>query len=274
MFKFFSRFGIKKRSQDEIEFRAHCRLIRTSLRKRVPIQIRLANKKSAPKYTSLLVDFFEDSRKLVFDRLQPIEANSQIKVGNHFTVDGNLRGLNFNFKVEVLAIEKDKSNNPLFRTTFPSEIYTEQQRAAFRVSVSSIRKIKIIIISTQHPPQKPYLRDISATGFQFVRTGGEKDRFNNGDLMNCCIIFLPDSPKIICRATVQHVQQDEENNITRVGCKFVEVGGTHQRIINRFINNVQRENRRREQGEDFDKTKENETPPAPSKSGPDLLGHD
>ena len=79
------------------------------------------------------------------------------------------------------------------------------------------------------------------------------------------MVFLPDSPKIIFRATVQHVQHDEEKGITRVGCKFVKVGGTYQRIINRFINNVQRENRRREQGEDFEKPKENEAPPDPSK---------
>ncbi|PCJ21892.1 MAG: hypothetical protein COB04_01535 [Gammaproteobacteria bacterium] len=255
MFKFLSRFGVKKKPQAEIDFRADCKLIRTALRKRVPLQIRLKNKQSSPQYSSLLIDLQEQSRTLAFDCLHPLEANANVSIGSQFTVDGNLRGLSFNFQVEVLDIETDTDKGTLFHTSFPDSIYTEQQRAAFRVSVSSIRKIIITIISTQHPPQQSFLRDISATGFQISIVDPKNTRFKHGDPLKCCMIDLPQSEKFMCSAKVQHIQHNDENNITQVGCRFTDVTGGDQRIINRFINNLQRENRRREQGEDFDKAK-------------------
>lgn len=252
MLDFFKRFSPSARKQDEAVFRSICSTLSKALKKRTLLTITVAGKPTPKQYTSILLDLFENNRRLIFDRLLPEESEHIIKVGSVFKISGIVSGISFKFKCKVIGIEKDKNNNTVYRANFPSTIYTEQQRGAFRVSVSSIRKIKVIILSTKQPPTKAFLRDISASGLRFIIPKSSKSQFKENTLLNCCILFLPDSPKLFLRVEIKHVDFNDELQFVQIGCKFVALPRNYQRLINRFINSIQREERRKDQGEDLE----------------------
>lgn len=201
--------------------------------------------------SSILLDSSPEEGTITIDALSPIEKNKGLKPGSIIELNGSINGTNFSFHSAIKKILQDQDGNLSFQLRFPERLHSELQRDSFRVNVSVIKELKVLLFIDDDETLTGYLRDISATGFRVEFKGKPHKKFSSSDKISKCLIQLPDSTKVECQAKVMHVGYNPDLDIYKLGCKFTDIPGQGQRVINRFINNAQRELRRKEQGEDF-----------------------
>ena len=200
---------------------------------------------------SLLLQSSPENGLIQIDSLIPEKMNQTLKMGSTLFIKGSTNGTDFSFSSTIRKILNDSNGNIRYALEFPKKLHSELQRDSFRVGVSVVKELKVTILSTNNKPTEGFLRDISATGFRVEFKGKPSKQFNCNDQMNGCLIHMPDGSKVECRAKVMHVSYNPDLDIYRLGCRYTELPGQGQRTINRFVNNIQREIRRKEQGEDF-----------------------
>ncbi|MBV1874788.1 MAG: PilZ domain-containing protein [Gammaproteobacteria bacterium] len=215
------------------------------------LSIRTTNTPGSARANSLLLKSSPDDGVIQIDSLVPDEMNRTLKIGTALFIHGSNNGTNFSFHAPIKEILKDPDGNTRYTLEFPKKLHSELQRDSFRVGVSIVKELKVTILSTSGKPLEGFLRDISATGFRVEFKGKPAKQFSSNDQMNGCLIQMPGGSKIECRAKIMHVNYNPDLDIYRLGCHFTELPGQGQRTINRFVNNMQREARRKEQGEDF-----------------------
>lgn len=199
----------------------------------------------------MLLDCSPEEGSLTIDALNPIEMNNGLKPGSGLSLSGTINGTNFAFYTTIKKILQDQEGNLSYTLIFPEKLHSELQRDSFRVNVSVIKELKVFIHTLDNEALTGYLRDISATGFRVEFKGKPPKQFSSTDILIKCAIRLPDNTKIDCQAKVMHVGYNPDLDLYKLGCKFTDIPGQGQRVINRFINNAQRELRRKDQGEDF-----------------------
>lgn len=199
----------------------------------------------------MLLDCSPEEGSLTIDTLSPIEMNNGLKPGSGLSLSGTINGTNFAFYTTIKKILQDQEGNLSYILIFPEKLHSELQRDSFRVNVSVIKELKVFIHTLDNEALTGYLRDISATGFRVEFKGKPPKQFSSTDVLIKCAIRLPDNTKIDCQAKVMHVGYNPDLDLYKLGCKFTDIPGQGQRVINRFINNAQRELRRKDQGEDF-----------------------
>ena len=199
----------------------------------------------------MLLDSSPEEGFITIDALSPVERNKGLKPGSTFELSGGINGTNFSFQTKIKKILQDQEGNLSFQLHFPENLHSELQRDSFRVNVSVIKELKILLYTEKNEALTGYLRDISATGFRVEFKGKPHKQFSSTDILAKCVIQLPDDSKVDCKAKIMHVGYNPDLDIYKLGCKFTDIPGQGQRVINRFINNAQRELRRKDQGEDF-----------------------
>ncbi|HEX4975382.1 MAG TPA: PilZ domain-containing protein [Pseudomonadales bacterium] len=189
---------------------------------------------------------------LVIDELSPREKNQEINSGSQLKIDGSIDGTHFSFTSAVQKILLDSDNIRSYQLVYPERVSTELQREAYRVNISVIKQLKVALYSQKdNTPLIGYLRDISSSGFRVEFKGKPEKQFSSRDAISKCVIHFPDDTRVECQAKVMHVGYNPDLDIYKLGCKFAELPGQSQRAVNRFINDMQREIRRKDQGEDL-----------------------
>lgn len=209
------------------------------------------NETESKSANTMLLDASPEKGFITLDALSPYETNKGLKPGSMLTLDGCINGTHFSFTSTIKKVLQDEDNLS-YQLSYPEKLSSELQRDAFRVNVSVIKQLKVAIYSQKdNNPITGYLRDISSTGFRVEFKGKPEKQFSSRDSISKCSIQLPDETRIDCQAKVVHVGYNPDLDIYKLGCQFTELPGHGQRAINRFINNMQRELRRKDQGEDF-----------------------
>ncbi len=202
--------------------------------------------------STMLLDASPEKGFITLDALSPYEANKGLKAGSILTIEGCINGTHFSFTSTIKKVLQDDDENMSYQLSYPEKLNSELQRDAYRVNISVIKQLKVAIYSQKdNSPITGYLRDISSTGFRVEFKGKPEKQFSSRDSISKCSIQLPDETRIDCQAKVMHVGYNPDLDIYKLGCKFTDLPGHGQRAINRFINNMQREIRRKDQGEDF-----------------------
>jgi len=247
----FKRKKNKDNSKTHPYFAGNVNLLDQILQAHLLLNATAATTSGAQKASTMLLDSSPEEGTITIDALSPIDKNKGLKPGSAFKLDGAINGTNFSFQSRIKKILQDQEGNLSFQLRFPEKIHSELQRDSFRVNVSVIKELKVLLYTEDDDPLVGYLRDISATGFRVEFKGKPHAHFSSTDRTAKCLIQLPDSTKVECQAKIMHVGYNPDLDICKLGCKYTDIPGQGQRIINRFINNIQRELKRKEQGEDF-----------------------
>lgn len=202
--------------------------------------------------STMLLDASPEQGFIVIDAFSPQEKNQEIRPGSLLNIEGSLNGTHFSFSSTVQKVIRDSDNNMTYQLTYPEKLSSELQRDAYRVNISVIKQLKTVLYTQKdNTPLIGYLRDISSSGFRVEFKGKPEKQFSSRDAINKCIIHLPDDTRVECQAKIMHVGYNPDLDIYKLGCKFTELPGHSQRAVNRFINDMQREIRRKDQGEDL-----------------------
>lgn len=134
---------------------------------------------------------------------------------------------------------------PAFHLPLPKTLYRLQRRENFRLDVPSAKPLRCVIPAGDPKAGKPRivsLMDISAGGMKL--TYAESDiELIQGKIYENCEIDLPDAGTINVTMVVRSLfslPTQSGQIIKRAGCQFINLGGTSNILLQRYINSMQR----------------------------------
>ncbi len=216
---------------DSLQIRA---LINRLIRDKVPITIMLPEREGF--FSSLLLDSDREGGTMLADELFPPRGHAAVEPGMEIRVLGNIDGIEVRFKSRVITINADQPGASYSLVT-PVAMDYKQRRNAFRVPVSPALAIPVLL-SGDGINAKGTLADISHNGLRVaMRNPGSLPM---GTELHCDIA-LPDE-HISAKAEARHSAPDRRGlGVVYVGFRFLELSNEHQRTINRFTANLQRD---------------------------------
>lgn len=226
------------------------RILNSAQHARCKLKLHFPNFQSKVKYSSLVLDVNLKENFIIIDEIIPKDYNAPKEVGQVISCSGTFHGIVIDFHATIEKIIKEKKFT-YYQLNFPENLKYDQQRSAFRVKVSSARELNVTIRSTENENLIARLKDISVGGFQIALPEDQEHFVENDNSYDSVLIEVPKEPAVLCKAMARHIDIDEDLQVQRIGFQFLELEGMAQRNINRFVNGLQREAKRKEQGDDF-----------------------
>ena len=195
-------------------------------------------------FNTALLDVVPDEGKLVIDELNPNTGHDLLIDLQRVTLNAMNEGVEINFTVNL---KKSGSDNGIafYELEYPESIRYLQRRNAFRVPVSGANIINIEIHTENKKIFSGELSDISAEGM-CIRFPKKKEISFEGDSKETlCVIKLPNKKQIRCSFKVCHSIENKTNNSVLVGGRFEHLDMIQRRAIERFVIELQRENRKK-----------------------------
>lgn len=195
-------------------------------------------------FNTALLEINADTGTLIIDELKPIAGHDLLIKEQHVTIHTMHEGIEINFTVN-LKKSRSENNIALYELEFPESIRYLQRRNSFRVPVSGANKIDVEIHTGDNTIYKGELSDISSEGM-CIRFPKQKERIpgNNSD-ETLCLIKLPDKQEIKCAFKICHSILNDVNNSLQIGGHFERLDKIQARAIERFVIELQRENRKK-----------------------------
>lgn len=171
------------------------------------------------------------------DNQRILESDNLLLVSTHLDV-----------KVQFAANQvrgMEHQGYPAFHLPLPKTLYRLQRRENFRIDVPSARPLRCVIPASDPKfgkPREVNLMDISAGGMKLTYAEGDIELVQ-GQTYENCQIKLPDtgtiSVTIIVRSLFSLSTQSRQA-IKRAGCQFINLNGTSNILLQRYINSMQR----------------------------------
>ncbi|MDP1698478.1 MAG: flagellar brake protein [Xanthomonadaceae bacterium] len=209
-------------------------LINHMIRGKVPITVMLPEREGF--FSSLLLDSDREDGSLLADELFPARGHQAVEPGMEIRVLGNLDGIEVRFRSRVIKIHAAPPAAS-YSLAMPTAMDYKQRRNAFRVPVSPASAIPVHL-RAEGFNAKGTLTDISHNGLRVAMRNASSLPMGTELL---CEIELPNEP-ISAKAEARHSEPDRRGlGVVYVGFRFLELNREHQRTINRFTANLQRD---------------------------------
>ena len=207
---------------------------------------------------SIIVDV--DTKKGFFflDEFPTSESNQLAAQKNRFDLRGALEGVRIKaVGLKVNKVRKDKKGM-LYRVEMPTFLMYMQRRDAYRVSIGFGMQIPVDITVLESPDMntelqpsdhEATLRDISTTGLRLTIPGG-KERFSEEQGQMWQLSFkLPDNEEtVVLKIETCHARFVSRTRDWQFGCRYRDLDGATVQVIGRFVTEMQRQERRRQNG--------------------------
>lgn len=189
--------------------------------------------------------------RIALDQLVPEEGQRMLSRGEPFRIDAYLEGVHIYWKSGLFtpAISQHEGYTVAW-FQFPEEMIYHQKRNAFRARTLSDEPVQITLAGTGlDAALQGQVSDLSATGCK-ARLEQAPPQLQLSQVLNDCRLTLPDG-QISVATEIRHIKPGENNDTTTLGLRFLQLDGMSQRNIERYVNHLQREARRRQEGELF-----------------------
>lgn len=145
---------------------------------------------------------------------------------------------------------------PVLATAMPTQILRLQRREYFRIETPQANPLRCKLaryaddgrIDTFDFP----LHDISGGGLCLFGTSEQADSFSLGELFADCRLEIPGENVISVNLRIKEISRIETANgeqRLRLGCEFINLPGTRQAMIERYISHLERERNARDAGQ-------------------------
>jgi c-di-GMP-binding flagellar brake protein YcgR len=197
------------------------------------------NVTSTQKYSTAIINVNTAKKIIELDELIPKEANDRIKPGTSLLATTVHQGCNISFNVKVLT-RKESGGAPLYFAKLPTKVKRVQQRNAFRVKISSVQQLVVQLMTNERPTLKGLMIDVSATGLRIEVQDSISPSLKSSEIIENLFIKFDDKSSVRCKGEIRHWLYDRNRKNTIIGVRFIDIDGGSQRLVNRFINDVQR----------------------------------
>ncbi|MDB5803660.1 MAG: hypothetical protein JWN73_982 [Betaproteobacteria bacterium] len=194
------------------------------------------------RFVTNLLHINPDFEELVFDA-PPADAISRRVAeskGATFVTFLDQVKVQFNAqRIEVTTFE----GKPALRTRLPESLMRLQRRNFYRVPAPIAKPLQCTIPLPSGATAQFAIRDISVGGLAML-AGPAKAEFNAGMVFHDCEIDLPGHGSINVSLEVRNDQGGGPAGISqRYGCQFLDLAGPVVSLIQRYINQLERDRR-------------------------------
>ena len=161
-----------------------------------------------------------------------------------------------NIKVQFTAHQAsavEYQGYPAFYLPLPDSIYRVQRRDSFRLAPPLSEPLRCVIpanVLREKRQREMTIMDISAGGMKITCAEDDLD-LEEGKTYENCQIKLSDVDTIIVTITVRNLASLTTRSgqiLRRAGCKFENLDGVTNILLQRYVNNVQRANTKTRKG--------------------------
>ncbi|MGB4073239.1 flagellar brake protein [Pseudomonas sp.] len=196
------------------------------------------------RFQSYVIDVDRDKNLLILDELMPSDGERYLLNGEAFNVEAFHEGVRVAWKCEQAVRITEHEGARCYFSPMPTEVTYHQRRSAYRAPLKLAELIKIELagdkLRTAIPGQ---LLDISATGCKLRIPGNISNSLQAGQVYERFTAKFPFGA-MTTAIEVRHVQYEEKLDITFIGARFHRINGQEQRLVERFVYQLQREARR------------------------------
>lgn len=215
--------------------------LRALMNNRDPLELRFAGRQQV--FQSYIVDVDRENNRIALDELIPNDGERYLLNGETISIVAYREGVRIAWSHSQLALLDTLDEARCYWLTLPTQISYHQRRNAFRADTLPEQSLNVHIDSSKLSQTiSGRLLDISATGCK-VYIKPANTVLQPGQLYENFAINLP-SGSVTLSAELRHLNSDESATSTVAGFKFHNLNGAAQRIIERFVYQLQREARR------------------------------
>lgn len=208
---------------------------------RDPLELRFTDRQQV--FQSYIVEIDRENNRIALDELIPNDGERHLLNGETINIVAYREGVRIAWSHSQPALLDTFENARCYWLTLPPQISYHQRRNAFRADTLPEQSLNVHIDSNKLSKTiSGRLLDISVTGCK-VHIKSSNTPLQPGQLYETFAISLP-SGSVILSAELRHLNNDESTNSTLAGFKFHDLSGAAQRIIERFVYQLQREARR------------------------------
>ena len=196
------------------------------------------------RFQSYVINVDSDKDLLILDELVPNDGERYLANGEAFSVEAFHDGVRVAWKCEQSVRITEHEGARCYFSPMPLEVIYHQRRSAFRAPLKQSELIKIELAGDKLRTAIPgHLLDISATGCKLRFPGNISSSLQAGQVYERFTARFPFGA-MTTAIEMRHVQYEEKLDTTFVGARFHRINGQEQRLVERFVYQLQREARR------------------------------
>ncbi|WP_295461511.1 flagellar brake protein [uncultured Pseudomonas sp.] len=216
--------------------------LRPAVEQHLPLRITFGQQ--GPQFQSFIVQLDEAKGLIALDEFVPNDGERLLEQGLPFLVDSFHDGIKVTWRSEQPARRGELNATRCYWIALPSELTYHQRRNAYRVKLLLNRPAKAKLLQGGDQLQlQGQLIDLSATGCKLRFPGNVTHLLQPGQLVQRFTAELPIGT-IDAAVNIRHVACLNRLEYSDVGVSFYNLSGAAQRQIERFVYQLQRENRR------------------------------
>jgi c-di-GMP-binding flagellar brake protein YcgR len=196
------------------------------------------------RFQSYVVAVDRDKNLMILDELMPSDGERYLVNGEAFNIETFHDGVRIAWQCEQNVRITEHQGARCYFSPIPPEMTYHQRRSAFRAPLKQSESIKIELAGDKLRTALPgQLLDISATGCKLRFPGSLSSNLQAGQVYERFTAMFPFGA-MTTALEVRHVQYEEKLDTTFVGARFHRINGQEQRLVERFVYQLQREARR------------------------------
>lgn len=196
------------------------------------------------RFQSYVIEVDREKNLLILDELMPSDGERYMNGGEAFRVESFHDGVRIAWDCAAGMQESDYQGERCYIGGIPDEVLYHQRRNAFRAALRQADQVKVELAGTKlRTPLDGLMLDISASGCKVRLTGNASEQLQPGQVYEECVALLPVG-RLEAAVELRHVRYDDKLDLTFIGLHFATLSGLQQRLVERFVYQLQREARR------------------------------
>ncbi len=194
-------------------------------------------------FQSYVVHIDRQLNRIAFDEMIPTDGERYLKDNEAFHIESAHDGVRIAWECKQSAQIGDFEGSRCYWASLPCEVLYHQRRNAFRAPLKQTQAVKVELTDSQKGLSlSGTLLDISATGCKLSIQGNTSSLLNTGQVYDRFIAHLPVG-LLNAQVELRHIGYAEKRNTSFLGLRFHRLSGLEQRLIERFVYQLQREAR-------------------------------
>lgn len=192
-----------------------------------------------------LVALNTESSELFFDVAQDEGANTRIRAAGRLLFVTLVDNIKTQFETRP-AERASFDGHPAFLTQMPASVLRLQRRNNFRVKAPRTEPLACTIPMPDGSNARFVIGDLSVSGIAML-AGPDLEIFQPGAIFNNCRIEVPDEGVITTSIEIRNLVPTRDagagSELIRFGCRFLNLAGTVESVLQRYINHLERSRR-------------------------------
>lgn len=200
-------------------------------------------------YITTLLEIDGENNTVILDCGSKEDLNQRLLNAGKVAFDADYNGIKVSFAgVELKEITH--KGEMAFSITIPKSLYWMQRREYYRVKSPLSKPSYCQLIREDRETVNLRLYDISLTGFAMLNVSKDiSELMSSGKTMAQCKLILSDAGEgmisfEVCAKYI--INPDKLQKIQKIGCKFINLARPVEDIIQRYMQQIQRENLQKE----------------------------